>query len=141
MTPHRPLLRRCLAALSAAVLAAAWAVGVSIPADAAPAKGSLDIVSITDTAASGLGAPVQNRPFDVVVRVLDTAGQPTTLNQATTIVLAEVSGPGVLGGTTTAVIPRNGSGATISGATYSQFANGVVLLSERQPEWSWRRTR
>ena len=25
------------------------------------------------------------------------------------------------------VIPRNGSGATISGATYSQFANGVVL--------------
>ncbi len=126
MTPNQPLLRRSLAALSAAVLATAWAVGISVPASAAPAKGSLDIVSITDTA-SGLGAPVQNRPFDVVVRVLDTAGQPTTVNQVTTIVLEEVSGPGVLGGTTTAVIPRDGSGATISGATYSQFANGVVL--------------
>jgi hypothetical protein len=49
------------------------------------------------------------------------------VNQATTIVLEEVSGPGVLGGTTSAVIPRNGSGATISGATYSQYANGVEL--------------
>lgn len=126
MTPNQPLLRRSLAALSAAVLATAWAVGISVPASAAPAKGSLDIVSITDTA-SGLGAPVQDRPFDVAVRVLDTAGQPTTVNQVTTIVLEEVSGPGVLGGTTTAVIPRDGSGATISGATYSQFANGVVL--------------
>ncbi|HET9778495.1 MAG TPA: hypothetical protein VFP81_04340 [Propionibacteriaceae bacterium] len=83
-------------------------------------------MSIRDTA-SGLGAPVEDRPFNVVVRVLDTAGQPTTVNQATTIVLEEVSGPGDLEGTTTAVIPRNGSEATISGARYTQFANGVVL--------------
>jgi hypothetical protein len=126
LTRKQSLIRRSLAVLSAVLLAIAWAVGISIPASAAATKGSLDIVSITDTA-SGLGAPVQGRPFNVVVRVLDTAGQPTTVNQATTIVLEEVSGPGVLGGTTTAVIPRNGSGATISGATYSQFANGVVL--------------
>ena len=126
MTPNQPLLRRSLAALSAAVLAAVWAVGISIPADAAPAKGSLNIVSVSDRV-SELGAPVQDRPFDVAVRVLDTAGQPTTVNQATTIVLEEVSGPGALEGTTTAVIPRNGSGATISGATYSQYANGVKL--------------
>jgi hypothetical protein len=124
-TRKQLLIRRSLAVLSAALLATAWTIGISIPASAAD-KGSLDIVSITDTA-SGLGAPVQGRPFNVVVRVLDTAGQPMTVNQATTIVLEEVSGPGVLGGTTTAVIPRNGSGATISGATYSQFANGVVL--------------
>ena len=126
LTCKQSLVRRSLAVLSAALLAVGCAVGISIPASAAPTKGSLDIVSITDTA-SGLGAPVQDRPFNVVVRVLDTGGQPTTVNQATTIVLEEVSGPGVLGGTTTAVIPRNGSGATISGATYSQFANGVVL--------------
>jgi hypothetical protein len=126
LTRKQSLIRRSVAVLSAALLAAAWTFGISIPASAAPTKGSLDIVSTTDTA-SGLGAPVQSRPFNVVVRVLDTAGQPTTVNQATTIVLEEVSGPGVLGGTTTAVIPRDGSGATISGATYSQFANGVVL--------------
>lgn len=119
-------LRRSLAMLSVALLAAVWAAGISIPATAAPIKGSLDIVSVTDTA-SGLGGPVQNRPFSVAVSVLDAAGQPTTVNQATTIVLEKVSGSGVLGGTTTAVIPRNGSGATISGATYSQFENGVVL--------------
>jgi len=119
-------LRRYLAVLSTVLLAAAWTVGVSIPANSAPVKGSLDIVSVTD-AASGLGGPVQNQSFRVVVRVLDSAGAPTTVNQATTVVLEEVSGPGVLGGTTTAVIPRNGSGATISGATYSQFGNGVVL--------------
>ena len=126
VTPSTSLIRRYVAIVTAALLAAAWAVGISIPASAAPVKGSLEIVSITDTA-SGLGAPVQGRPFNVVVRVLDAAGQPTTVNQATTIILEEVSGPGDLNGTTTTVIPRNGSGATISGATYSQFANGVVL--------------
>ncbi len=126
LTRKQSLIRRSLAVLSAALMTAARAVGISIPASAAPAKGSLEIVSITDTA-SGLGAPVQDRPFDVVVRVLDTAGQPTTVNQRTTIVLEEVSGPGSLGGATTGVIPRNGSGATISGATYTQFANGVEL--------------
>ena len=102
LTRKQSLIRRSLAVLSTALLATAWIIGISIPASAAPTKGSLDIVSITDTA-SGLGAPVQGRPLNVVVRVLDTAGQPTTVNQATTIVLEEVSGPGVLGGTTTAV--------------------------------------
>jgi hypothetical protein len=125
--PMMPPVRRSLAVLIAALLAGVFAVvGTSAPANAAPTKASLDIVSIADTG-SGLGGPVQNRPFSVAVRVLDSSGQPTTVTQATTIVLEEVSGPGVLGGTTTAVIPRNGSSATISGATYSQFANGVVL--------------
>ena len=49
------------------------------------------------------------------------------VSQATTIVLAEAFGPGVLGGKTTAIIPAGGSGATITGSTYSQFANDVVL--------------
>src|ERR687897_681024 len=120
------LVRRSLAVMIAALLAGVLAAaGISVPANAAP-KGSLEIVSVTDTA-SGLGAPVQNRPFNVAVRILDNAGQPMTVNQATRIALEEVSGPGVLGGTTTAVIPRNGSSATISGATYSLYANGVVL--------------
>jgi hypothetical protein len=124
---RRPsLLRRCLALLGVALLTAAWAVGISTPASAAPARASLDVTSIVDTT-SGLGGPVQGRPFNVTVRVLDSAGAPTTVTQTTTVVLEEVSGPGVLGGTTTAVIPRGGSGATISGATYSKFANGVAL--------------
>ena len=79
VTPKPSLFRRYVAVIGAAVLAAAWAVGISTPASAAPVKGSLDIVSITDTA-SGLGGPVQGRPFDVVVRVLDAAGQPTAVS-------------------------------------------------------------
>ncbi len=60
-------------------------------------------------------------------RVVDDDGNPATVSQPTKIKLKEVSGPGVLGGNTTAVIPAGGSSTTISGATYSQFANGVVL--------------
>jgi hypothetical protein len=128
LTHKQSLIRRSLAVLSAALLTAAWAVGISIPASAAPVRGSLEILSVTNAANTEFeGLLVQGKEFDVAVRVLDTDGQPTTVNKATTIVLEEVSGPGVLGGTTTAVIPRNGSGATISGATYSQFANGVEL--------------
>jgi hypothetical protein len=111
--------------LSAALLAAAWAVGISIPASAAPVKGSLDIVSVVDQD-SELAGPVQDKFFDVTVRVLDSAGQPTTVTQATTVVL-EASGTGALSGTTAAEISRNGSSATIRGAKYSQFENGVVL--------------
>jgi hypothetical protein len=118
------LVRRFLAVVSGALLAGTLAVaGSTAPANAAP-RGSLDIVSVTDTA-SGFGAPVQDRDFSVRVRVLDTSGQPTIVSRATTIRLTEVSGPGTLSGNTDAVIPRNGSGATISGARYSTYANGV----------------
>ena len=139
LTRKQSLIRRSLVVLSTVLLAAAWAVGISTPASAAQAK-ALEIVSITDQT-SGLGGsvlnvpsnddivgPVEDRPFDVVVRVVDNAGRPATVDEATTIVLEEVvSGPGALEGMTSAVIPLNGSGATISGATYSQFANGVEL--------------
>jgi hypothetical protein len=129
LTRKPSLIRRFLAVLSVVLLATAWAVGISVPANAAPTKGSLDIVlPVTNSENSELGSLlVQGQAFAVEVRVLDTDGQPTTVNKATSIRLEEVSGPGSLGGTTTAVIPRDGSGATISGATYSQFANGVVL--------------
>jgi hypothetical protein len=127
MTRNRSLLRRCLALLSAALLVAAWAVGISVPANAAPVKGSLEITSVTNTDHPEFGLLVQGQRFAVQVRVLDTAGRPTTVSQATSIVLEEASGPGALGGTTTAVIPRNGSSATISGATYGPFANAVKL--------------
>ena len=50
------------------------------------------------------------------------------MNQVTTIVLDEASGPGVLGGTTTAVIPRNGSGATISGDVQPIRCRGCVRV-------------
>lgn len=124
--PHtQSPLRRSLAVLSAALLAAAWAVGTSIPASAAPVKGFLDIVSVVDRD-SELAGPVQDKFFDVTVRVLDSAGQPTTVSQATTVVL-EASGTGALSGTTAAEISRNGSSATIRGAKYDQFENGVVL--------------
>ncbi len=140
MTPKQSLarkqslIRRSLVVLSTVLLATAWAVGISIPANAAPTKGSLEITSVTNIDKPAYCQPsldqcliVQGQRFAVQVRVLDTDGQPMTVNQATSIRLEEVSGPGDLGGTTTADIPRNGSGATISGATYSQFANGIEL--------------
>ena len=130
MTPRQSLLRRCFAVLSAALLAGALtAIGISAPAGATGgkgSKGSLSIVKVTDIG-TRLPGPVQNRPFKVVVKVLDAYGNPTTVSKRTKIKLKEVSGPGELDGVTTAVIPRGGSSATISGATYSKFANGVVL--------------
>ncbi len=122
-----PPARRSVMVVSATVLTAALAMaGASAPAGAEPVKGFLSVVAVTDTG-SGLAAPVQDRPFDVVVDVLGTDGQPTTVSKATTIALEQVAGPGGLGGITTAIIPRNGTGATISGATYAPYANGVDL--------------
>ena len=125
MTPKDSLLARCLAVLSAALLAVAWTVGISVPASAAPVKGSLDIVSITDTA-SGLGGPVQNRPFNVVVRVLDTAGTADDREPSNHDCLGKYPAPAFWAARQLRS-SHAGSGATISGATYSQFANGVVL--------------
>lgn len=136
MTPKQSLFRRCLAILSAALLAAALVmVGTWLPAGATGTHGeggdhndvkSLQIVLITDTG-SGLQWPVQNRPFNVVVQVVDDHGDPVKVNKATKIKLVEVFGPGQLGGNTTAVIQQGFSSTTIVGATYSQFANGVKL--------------
>jgi hypothetical protein len=136
MTPKRSLFRRCLAVLSAALLAAALVIiGTWLPAGATGTHGEggdrddakrLQIVLITDTG-SGLQYPVQDRPFNVVVQVVDDDGKPVKVKKATGIKLVEVFGPGQLGGNTTAVIQQGFSSTTIVGATYSQFANGVKL--------------
>jgi hypothetical protein len=136
MTPKQSLFRRCLAILSAALLAAALVmVGTWLPAGATGAHGEggdhhdvdkLRIVLITDED-SRLQYPVQGRKFDVVVQAVDDDGQPLNVSKPTKIKLTEVSGPGELGGNTTAVIQKDFSSTTIVGATYSQFANGVVL--------------
>jgi hypothetical protein len=76
---------------------------------------------------SGLLWPVQDRKFDVVVQAVDDDGRPIKVSEPTKIKLKEVSGPGQLGGNTTAIIQKDFSSTIISGATYSQFANGVVL--------------
>lgn len=152
LTRKQSLIRRSLAVLSAALLVAAWTFGISIPASAAAEKGFLQIVSMTDQQ-SGLSAPdvdqnsnfavvgpVQNRLFNVAVRVLDRPpymadGKPDPnaqvipVSRATTIELQEVSGPGTLADTRTAIIPEGASGATISGARYTVDGpvNNVVL--------------
>jgi hypothetical protein len=136
MTPKQSFLRRCLAVLSAAVLAAALVIiGTWLPAGATGTHGeggdrndvdALRIVLITDRG-SGLQYPVQGRPFNVVVQAVDDDGKPIKVSQPTKIKLVEVSGPGQLGGNTTAVIQAGFSSTTIVGATYSQFANGVKL--------------
>jgi hypothetical protein len=136
MTPKQSFLRRCLAILSAALLAAALVmVGTWLPAGATGTHGeggdpdhvdALRIVLITDQQ-SGLQYPVQGRLFNVVVQAVDDDGKPIKVSEPTKIELTEVSGPGDLGGNTTAVIQAGFSSTIITGATYSQFANGVVL--------------
>ena len=136
MTPKQSFFRRCLAVLSAALLAAALVlVGTWLPAGATGTHGEggdrhdvdkLRIVLITDHD-SGLQYPVQGRLFDVVVQAIDDDGKPIAVSQPTRIELKEVSGPGDLGGNTTAIIQAGFSSTTIYGATYSKFANGVKL--------------
>jgi hypothetical protein len=136
MTPKQSLFQRCLAILSAALISAALVmIGTWLPAGATGTNGergdrddavALQIVLITDTG-SRLQWPVQNRPFDVVVQAVDDDGKPAAVSKTTKIKLKEVSGPGDLGGNTTAVIPAGLPSTTIYGATYSQFANGVKL--------------
>jgi hypothetical protein len=87
---------------------------------------ALRIVLITDQT-SGLQYPVEGRRFNVVVQAVDDDGHPINVSKPTKIKLVAVSGPGELGGNTTAVIQKDFSSTTIVGATYSQFANGVVL--------------
>ncbi|HEV8247536.1 MAG TPA: hypothetical protein VGP93_17285, partial [Polyangiaceae bacterium] len=136
MTPKKSLLRRCLAVLGAALVAGALVfVGSWVPSDATGSPGAngdrddadqLRIVLIRDRG-SGLLWPVQDRKFDVVVEVVDDDGQPVKVDEPTKIKLKEVSGPGELGGNTTAIIQKDFSSTVILGATYSEFANGVVL--------------
>jgi len=146
MTPKQSLFRRCLAILSAALLAAALVmVGTWLPAGATGTHGEggdrhdvdkLRIVLITDQD-SGLQYPVQDRKFDVVVQAVDDDGKPIKVSKPTGIELKEVSGPGELGGNTTAVIQKGFSSTTIVGATYSQFANGVKLPSRLTRTWTF----
>ena len=136
MTPKQSLFQRCLAVLTATLLAGALAVlstWVPVGATGAPGEGkdrdhaqALQIVLIEDRG-SGLPWPVQGRRFNVVVQAVDDDGQPTEVDEPTKIKLIEVSGPGRLGGNTTAVIQKDFSSTTIKRATYSQYANGVVL--------------
>ena len=119
MTPIKLLLQRCLAVLSAALLAGVLAaVGTWIPVGATGTHGdtgtygakgkyrdggdrdnpdALQIVLIKDRK-SGLLWPVQDRKFDVVVQVVDDDRKPIEVDQPTKIKLVEVSGPGELGG-------------------------------------------
>jgi hypothetical protein len=136
MTPKQSFLRRCLAALIAALVAGVLvAVGTWVPSGATGTPGekedrddpvALQIVLIKDRG-SGLPWPVQDRKFNVVVQAVDADGQPTEVDEPTKIELIEVSGPGVLRGNTTAVIQKDLSSTTIEGAKYSKYANGVVL--------------
>ena len=137
MTLIKSLLQRCLAVLVATLLAGVLAaLSTWVPVGATGTyddKGgdrdepaALQIVLIKDRG-SGLLWPVEDRKFDVVVQVVDDDNEPTEVDEPTKIKLKEVSGPGVLRGKTTAVIQKGFSSTVISGATYSQFANGVEL--------------
>jgi hypothetical protein len=128
LTRKQSLIRHSLAVLGALLLTAGGAVGISIPASAAPAK-ALEIVSVTNTQESGLGLLVQGQEFAVEVRVVTNSGRTTTVSEETRITVTAseptLEGKGENG--TNATIPANGSGATFSRLTFSPFDNDVVL--------------
>ena len=124
----RPAHRRLLSVLAAVVVAVVpLAVAASNPAQAGSVKGSLVIISVND-AGTGLPGAVQGRSTSVVVEARDLTGAPMAVTRNTTVRLT-ASGPGSLGGTTTGTIAKDTSRVTITGATYSTFANGVVLTA------------
>jgi hypothetical protein len=135
LTRKQSLIRRSLVVLSTVLLATAWAVGISVPADAAPTKGFLEITSVTNEDKSDYCHPsldqcliVQGQDFAVHVRVLDNDRQPTTVSKATRIVLEKASGDGSLDPVRSEVtIARNGSSETFSGVSYAPYENDVVL--------------
>ena len=127
MAAHRyPRRRRVLTVLSAAILVAALVPGWSVPAGAHSPKGRLAVTAVIDSGSS-LGAPVQDRPFDVVVHVQDEKGAPLEVRRATTLVIDQFAGAGRLDGVKTVVVPKGRSSATFTDLTYSPFANGVRL--------------
>lgn len=123
LTPRRRLLPALLAVITAL---AGFAALAGAPATGAATKGALVVAAVQDQG-TGLAGMVANRPFSVEVEVVDEDGAPMAVNRATTVTLSEVSGPGDLAGSTSAVIPRNSDRTTITGATYSAFGNGIVL--------------
>jgi hypothetical protein len=127
MAAHPRMSRRhVLTVLSAAILVAALVQGWSVPAGAHTPKGRLAVTAVVDSGSS-LGAPVQDRPFDVVVEVQDKAGSPLEVRKATTLVIDRVAGDGRLHGVKTVVVPKGRSSATFADLTFSPFGNGVEL--------------
>ena len=124
---------RRIGALAAAVVVAAALLSFGGTARAGdhppPPAGQLVIESVTDQATDLQGA-VQDEPFDVVVTVVDSYGNPHPVLTSATVRLVDVVGDGELGGTLTAVIPAGSATTTISGATYSPAQNGVQLRVE-----------
>ena len=128
LTRKQSLIRRSLAVLGAALLATAWAVGISTPASAAAAK-ALEIVSVTNTENSNLGLLVQGQEFAVEVRVVNNSGRTTTVSEETriTVTASQPTLEGKSENGTNATIPANGSGTRFSRLTFSPFDNDVVL--------------
>jgi len=121
---HRARLAR-VAALAVACLVAITGV-VASSASAGAVKGSLAVISVNDVG-TGLAGAVTGRPMSVVVEARDASGAPLVVNRDTGVRLGSTGGPGSLSGTVTGTIAKNTARATITGALYSAFANGVTL--------------
>jgi hypothetical protein len=133
LTRKQSLIRRSLAMLGAALLATAWAVGISTPASAAAPK-ALEIgpVKTSNTSQTcpdaNRCAILVNQDFDVPVRVVDRNGDPATVSKDTTIVLEKVSsGKGSLEGDVSKIIPQNGSGTTFT-VSYTESGNPTLRV-------------
>ncbi|HEX8172931.1 MAG TPA: NEW3 domain-containing protein [Thermoanaerobaculia bacterium] len=85
---------------------------------------ALQVVSV-----NGGTNPNADSAFDVVVRAVDSVGDPAGVPANTSIGLTLANGTGALGGTLTGMIPTGSSSVTISGVTYRIAESGVVLTA------------
>ncbi len=120
-------LRPAMVAVLAVALATAGLLVSGSASVAAPEKPTqLAVLSVTDEG-TGLGQPVKNKPFDVVVQSQVAGGIPTAVTKDTTVKLSVETPGGSLSGVVTAVIQSGDTTATIAGAIYSVFKNDVLL--------------
>ena len=89
----------------------------------------LVVESATDEK-TALSSPVATLPFDVVVQAQDSLGNPAPVSSTTPTSLSlAASGPGSLTTAGSGSIPTGSATGTITGAVYSQLANGVTLTA------------
>jgi hypothetical protein len=116
-----------LVAILVQLLAAGTVTAVAAPGGSQPA--ALVIRSFSDNGTS-LAMPVAGDPFTVEIDAVAADGSPAEFPRRTRVTLAVVKQPhttGVLTGNTVGEFAAHSSHATISGAIYSKFENGVVL--------------
>lgn len=86
-------------------------------------------IKLAITSVNGGSSPKAGTGFDVTLQVLDMNNAPAKAGAEQVVTLQRKAGSGILGGTTSAILPAGTHSIKISGATYSKAEGGVVLTA------------